>query len=604
MSVRFAEPELINEGEEEDGGEEIVTRSFYDFGLDNRLLKSIADLQWPSPTPIQAETIPYALAGKDLLVKARTGSGKTGVYAISAIQHLLTKQQPTNLNVRVLILSPTKELCHQIASVLMKLTSYCRREINLYDLSNSLSTQIQKQSLLSNSNALPEIIISTPTKLLEHLKDHTSPLNLNTLELFILDEADILYSLGYANDMKKLSKYLPSKSKSYQCFLISATLNDDVTQLKQLFLHNPVKINQNDDYSSILPDNKQLLQYYIQCEQDQKFVLIITIFKLQLLVGRTILFVNSVEQAYRLKLLMEQFHIKTCLLNSELPMDSRLHIVQQYNDGLYDLMIATDAPNVVPAEDGEEQQDMEGEDQAATEEESKKKKKKKTDVINRKGDKEYGVSRGIDFYRVANIINFDFPLDFDAYVHRVGRTARVDQKGLALSLVSQKEVYYFDVVRSELENEYGEDMFHLYRFKSEQVDGFRYRVSDALRAITRISIREARLKEIKAEIFNSKKLKTYFNDNKKELQLLRHDSALHIVKVKEHLKHVPDYLIPSSLKKTSSTNSEQPQQTSMNNKRKMDTMHSNVKRMKRNNPLSNSINAVSALKKEIARKKT
>jgi len=151
--------------------------------------------------------------------------------------------------------------------------------------------------------------------------------------------------------MKRISKYLPSKSKSYQCFLISATLNDDVIQLKQLFLHNPVKINQNDDYSTILPDNKQLLQYYIYCEQDQKFVLIITIFKLQLLIGRTILFVNSVEQAYRLKLLMEQFHIKTCLLNSELPMDSRLHIVQQYNDGLYDIMIATDAQNMVPEEE-------------------------------------------------------------------------------------------------------------------------------------------------------------------------------------------------------------------------------------------------------------
>jgi ATP-dependent RNA helicase DDX56/DBP9 len=165
---------------------------------------------------------------------------------------------------------------------------------------------------------------------------------------------------------------------------------------------------------------------------------------------------------------------------------------------------------------------------------------------------------------------------------------------------------YFETVRAELENEYGEDMFHLYRFKSEQVDGFRYRVLDALRAITRVSIREARLKEIKSEIFNSKKLKTYFNDNKKELQLLRHDTALHIVKVKEHLKYVPDYLVPNSLKKTSSTNSEQQQQQSFstNNKRKSDMINTNVKRMKRNNPLSNSLNAVTVLKKEIARKKS
>jgi len=338
--------------------------------------------------------------------------------------------------------------------------------------------------------------------------------------------------------------------------------------------------------------------------------LIVTIFKLNLLVGRTIIFVNSVEQAYRLKLLMEQFHIKTCLLNSELPMDSRLHIVQQYNDGLYDLMIATDAPHVKPVEDEEQQlEEDEGEEEEEKKKKKKNKKKKKQEETPRKGDREYGVSRGIDFYRVSNIINFDFPMDFDAYVHRVGRTARVDQKGLALSLVAQKEIPSFEVVRAELESEYGEDVFHLYRFKSEQVDGFRYRVLDALRAITRVSIREARLKEIKAEIFNSKKLKTYFNDNKKELQLLRHDSALHIVKVKEHLKHVPDYLIPKSLKKTSTNNNESTTSstsvptTTKTNKRKAENIQNNVKRMKRNNPLSNSLNAVTVLKKEIERRK-
>lgn len=188
----------------------------------------------------------------------------------------------------------------------------------------------------------------------------------------------------------------------------------------------------------------------------------------------------------------------------------------------------------------------------------------------------------------------------------ISRTIPVPILGLALSLVSQKEIPHFEVVRAELETEYGEDVFHSYRFKSEQVDGFRYRVSDALRAITRVSIREARLKEIKSEMFNSKKLKTYFSDNRKELQLLRHDSALHIVKVKEHFKHVPDYLIPNSLKKNSTSNAEQAATatSATATKRKSDAMHMSVKRMKRNNPLSNSLNAVSVLKREIARKKT
>lgn len=166
-------------------------------------------------------------------------------------------------------------------------------------------------------------------------------------------------------------------------------------------------------------------------------------------------------------------------------------------------------------------------------------------------------------------------------------------QGLALSLVSQKELDDFEVVRIELETEYGEDVFHAYRFKSEQVDGFRYRVADALRAITRVSIREARLKEIKTEIFNSKKLKTYFNDHKKELDLLRHDSPLHVVKVKEHLRNVPEYLIPNSLKKVSNESNGE----TTTNKRKAENVQRKVKKMKTNDPLSNSSKTISFLKK-------
>ncbi|CAF1030274.1 unnamed protein product [Didymodactylos carnosus] len=612
MSVRFASQPSESK---DDSDVDEVSRSFYDFGLDNRLLKSIADLQWENPTPIQAETIPYALIGKDLLVKARTGS--------AAIQHLLSTPVVSSSSstesiksIRILVLSPTKELCHQISQVFVKLSTYCRREIDLYDLSNSLSTTIQKQTLSLFHNKTPDIIIATPTKLLEHLKENH--LNISKTEMFIVDEADILYSLGYTLDMNKISKYLPPKSKSYQCFLISATLNNDILKLKNLFLHNPVLLKQNDDYTTILPDSKQLQHYYINCENEQKFIIILTVFKLNLLYGRTILFVNTVEQGYRLKLFLEQFHIKTCLLNSELPMDSRLHIVQQYNDGLYDIMIATDELYYLT----EPKDTTDGNEEVKPEETSTNKKKKKTkeksENVGRKQDKEYGVSRGIDFYRVANIINFDFPHNLDSYVHRVGRTARVDQKGLALSLINQNEIIYFDDVREQLLNEYDEDVFKLYRFKAEQVDGFRYRGSDALRSITRTAIREARLKEIKSELLNSKKLKIYFNDNKKESQLLRHDSALHIVKVKEHLKHVPDYLIPSALKKKSNDHepitTTEPQTTSTttaaitmknNNKRKFDinsdANRMNMKKMKRLNPLTNSFDAMATRKRQKTR---
>lgn len=175
----------------------------------------------------------------------------------------------------------------------------------------------------------------------------------------------------------------------------------------------------------------------------------------------------------------------------------------------------------------------------------------------RRKDKESGVARGIDFQFVSNVINFDFPQDVDSYIHRVGRTARGNNKGTALSLVAGKELNRLQEVESHLAEQMGmsaeddDTIFKPYKFKMEELDGFRYRARDAWRAVTKIAIREARLKEIKQEIFNSSKLKSHFEANPKDIQVLRHDRALHTVKQQSHLKAVPDYIVPSALKKVS-----------------------------------------------------
>lgn len=499
------------------------TLSFHEMGLDDRLLKAISQLSWSEPTPIQEKAIPLALDGKDILARARTGSGKTAAFCIPVIQKILTAKQTSSTEqcVKALVLTPTKELCHQAYKNLMDLTSSCSREVKVLDISPQVPLPTQKPMLMEK----PDIIVSTPTRALAHIKAGNLDLR-QSLELLIIDEADLLFSFGYEDDVRGILSNLP---KIYQAFLMSATLSEDVRALKRMVLHNAVILKLEE---SQLPEASQLTQYHIKCEEQDKFTLVYALMKLHLLRGKSIIFVNEVNRCYKLKLFLEQFAIPACVLNSELPVNSRCHIVNQFNEGLYDIIIASDEnllmdPKTKPLDP-----------------EKKKDKKRK------KKDKEYGVSRGIDFQNVSNVINFDFPCDVDTYIHRVGRTARGDNQGSALSFVSVKDMDLLGEVEKALSETGTEEdsVFKPYSFKMDEIDGFRYRAKDAMRMVTKTAIREARLKEIKQEMLASNKLKTYFEDNPRDLQVLRHDKSLHTVKVQKHLKNVPDYLVPQTLR--------------------------------------------------------
>lgn len=170
--------------------------------------------------------------------------------------------------------------------------------------------------------------------------------------------------------------------------------------------------------------------------------------------------------------------------------------------------------------------------------------------LNKNKDGESGVARGIDFRCVSNVINFDFPLDINSYIHRAGRTARGNNTGNVLSFVSLSEQNLMDLVEEHLLASYpSEDkIMKKHQFKLEEVEPFRYRARDAWRAITKNAVKEARIKEIKAEMYNSEKLKTFFDSNPHDLQVLRHDKPLTVVKVSEHLAEVPEYIVPAALK--------------------------------------------------------
>lgn len=495
---------------------------FHEMGLDDRLLKAVADLGWSQPTLIQEKAIPLALEGKDLLARARTGSGKTAAYAIPIIERILaSKQSVREQDVRALILVPTKELGQQVQTMMRQLTMYCSRDVRVADISGKADVSTQRPVLMEK----PDVVVGTPSRVLAHLTAHNLVLH-SSLEMLVVDEADLVFSFGFESDLKNLLCHLP---KIYQSFLMSATFSEDVQALKELLLHNPVILKLQ---GSQLPDSSQLQQYTIKCEEEDKFLLIYTLLKLQLVQGKTLLFVGAVDRSYRLKLFLEQFAIPACVLNSELPVQSRCHIISQFNQGFYDIIIATDEQSLV-------------EPAASSSGKAKKKSKEKGAKAT---DKEYGVSRGVDFQNVSNVINFDFPPSVESYIHRVGRTARANNPGTALSFIAHTELSALAEVEEALSGDKAESALKPYEFKMEEIEGFRYRCRDAMRAVTKQAVKEARLKEIKQELLNSEKLKTYFEDNPRDLQLLRHDKDLHPAVIKPHMKNVPDYLIPETLR--------------------------------------------------------
>ncbi|KAG6821469.1 hypothetical protein H0H93_010193 [Arthromyces matolae] len=521
--------------------------------LDARILRALADSNFARPTLVQAKAIPLALENRDILARARTGSGKTAAYCVPVVQKILNAKKTlgsamlsqslpagdlTRQATRALILVPTRELSEQVSAYLRSLLSYCESEVTHLNVSTGATAHLQRV-LLSDK---PDIIIATPSRALALLQ--SKALSASSLESLVVDEADLILSYGHDEDIRQIfgGSFLP---KVYQSFLMSATMTEDVELLKGLTLRNPaiLKLEEDEDEAA------NLSQYAVKCSEVDKFLLAYVILKLKLVKGKCILFVNDVDRSYRLKLFLEQFSIKSCVLNSELPLNSRYHTVQEFNKGVYDYIIATDESGTIE-QDTDEEDDGDNEEveefsstqresEPANEEPSQPSSSRKRKRPNtpppepstsksrkrkhrKQTDKEYGVTRGVDFVDVACVLNFDLPTTSRSYTHRVGRTARAGRTGMALSFVVSKDQWGInkvvgclpsakedEVVFAKIEKEQGArgSKIKEYNFDMRQVEAFRYRMEDALRSVTRSAIKEARVKELKAEILNSDKLK-------------------------------------------------------------------------------------------------
>ncbi|KAL0208201.1 hypothetical protein P9112_010788 [Eukaryota sp. TZLM1-RC] len=346
--------------------------TFTDFLLDGRVIDILAKQQLKHPTIIQSKAIPLILKGKDVVVRAPTGTGKTLAYLLPLLQTCILSPQNDPI---AAILLPTSELVMQLSSVL---SPFCSA-LNLF---HSTLTKDTPSPDVSASH----IIIATPAKLVKLLRE--SVISFGNLKFLVFDECDLMLSFGFKIDLDSLRPFVPATCQSA---LLSATFDDDVVAVKKLFLHSPVTIKLEDSLTNID-------ESIVTLSDEDRYLCLFCLIKLLFFKGRVLVFVKDIEAAYKIKMLLERFDVASIsVVHSELPINSRIQAISRFNSGNQSILIATDD-------------------------------------VDDYGD--YGMSRGVDFDCVRHVVNFDFPSDYDVYTHRKGRTGRAGKSGSVLTFIT------------------------------------------------------------------------------------------------------------------------------------------------------------------------
>ncbi|KAL3916753.1 MAG: hypothetical protein SGARI_007889, partial [Bacillariaceae sp.] len=262
-------------------------------GLDNRLRKAVQRLGHVRPTLVQSKCLPLAIeSGRDMVVRAKTGSGKTLAYSLPLLQKILqgkATSSKTKAGVRAVVLVPTRELCSQVYKTLKSLMYYCDEVVNAAVLSAARGGKGEKaQQEMTRQKAMlrdrPDVIVATPAGLLMHLRNGDVKLK-DTMETLVVDEADLVLSFGYADDVREIMKFMP---RICQGFLMSATLSPELNSLKKVVLHSPVVLKLEQEESK--HQDGQLTQFFLQLPKRDKNLVIYVFLKLGLLKGKGIFF--------------------------------------------------------------------------------------------------------------------------------------------------------------------------------------------------------------------------------------------------------------------------------------------------------------------------
>ncbi|WP_065188508.1 DEAD/DEAH box helicase [Shewanella woodyi] len=363
---------------------------FTEFSLDARLLQSLSHMGITTSTEIQEMAIPVGLSGKDLMASSKTGSGKTLAFLLPAMQRIISTKALSKRDPRVLILLPTRELANQVYSQLRLLVA---------------NTQYKALKILGGENfndqakALardPHFVVATPGRLADHLAQHH--FHLNGLELLILDEADRMLDLGFADQLKAINAAADHKRR--QTLMFSATLNhNEINEIASELLKDPKHVSVG--ASNI--ENQDITQKIYLCDHlDHKEALLQSILK-RGEQKQVIIFTATRQDTDRLAKKLAEEGFNTASLSGDLNQSARNQIMDQFSRGMQDILVTTDV-----------------------------------------------ASRGLDLLNVSLVINFDMPKFAEEYVHRIGRTARAGAKGDAISLVGPKDWVNFKQVQQFL----------------------------------------------------------------------------------------------------------------------------------------------------------
>mmetsp|Transcript_40710 Transcript_40710/g.69514 ORF Transcript_40710/g.69514 Transcript_40710/m.69514 type:complete len:541 (+) Transcript_40710:157-1779(+) len=366
-----------NDDGEEDG---ILTKTPFSSlpGLHPSLLSSIASLKWTTASRIQADSIPPALEGRDVIGLAETGSGKTGAFSIPVLNYLLEKPQRA---VFAVILAPTRELAFQIHEVIVALgrgmgaTSVC--------VVGGVDMASQAIALARN----PHIVVATPGRLLDHLQN-TKGFHLRQIKYLVLDEADRMLSMDFEREIHEILEVIPDHEKGRRTMLFSATMTSKVDKLQRASLVNPIRV----EVSTKFQTPKKLLQSYLFIPAKYKDCYLTYLINEH--AGQSVLvFGATCNNVQRLALMLRNLGFPAICLHGQMSQPKRLGALTKFKSGGRDILICTDV-----------------------------------------------ASRGLDIPSVDVVINFDLPGHGKDYIHRVGRTARAGRSGKAIAMVTQYDV--------------------------------------------------------------------------------------------------------------------------------------------------------------------
>ena len=349
---------------------------FQQLGLTEPLLKALQKEGYTIPTPIQASAIPHALAGKDILGLAQTGTGKTAAFAIPILELLNKKNFKGYKHTRALILTPTRELAVQINE---SFQSYgCYTNVKQEVIFGGVSQHAQTIALRNGT----DVLIATPGRLLDLINQ--GYVHLDHLEIFVLDEADRMLDMGFIHDVKKLLRMLP---KQKQTMLFSATMPSQIAQLCNSLLHHPVTIEVTPN--STAAEKVEQSVYFIPKQKKQSLLIHLLNEKTT---ERTLVFTRTKHGADRIAKELKKAKIHADAIHGNKSQAARQNALSNFKRGKLKVLVATDI-----------------------------------------------AARGIDVDALEQVINFDLPDVAETYVHRIGRTGRAGAAGVAISFCDGKE---------------------------------------------------------------------------------------------------------------------------------------------------------------------